>query len=55
MRRERFLFGMKPTQPPAANVDHIEIGAFLSAGRGPEHEELLRLIGSLLDHEVAHV
>ncbi len=37
------------------NVDHVEIGAFLSAGRGPEHVELLRLIGSLLDHEVAHV
>jgi hypothetical protein len=37
------------------NVDHIEIGAFLSAGRGPQHEELLRLIGSLLDDEAAHV
>jgi hypothetical protein len=37
------------------NVDHIEIGAFLRAGRGPEHEELLRLIGSLLDDKAAHV
>lgn len=30
------------------NVDHIEIGAFLNSRRGPEHQELLRLIGSLL-------
>jgi hypothetical protein len=37
------------------NVDHIEIGTFLSFGRDPEHEELLRLIGSLLDDEAAHV
>ncbi|WP_414474380.1 hypothetical protein [Microvirga sp. M2] len=37
------------------NVDHIEIGAFLSSGRGPEHQELLRLIGSLLDDETTHV
>ncbi|WP_414471401.1 hypothetical protein [Microvirga sp. M2] len=37
------------------NVDHIEIGAFLSSGRGPEHQELPRLIGSLLDDETTHV
>jgi hypothetical protein len=37
------------------SVDHIEIGAILSSGRGPEHQELLRLIGSLLDDETAHV
>ena len=37
------------------NVDHIEIAAFLSSGRGPEHQELLRLIGSLLDDESVHV
>jgi hypothetical protein len=36
-------------------VSHIEIGDFLSAGRGPEHQELLRLIGTLLDDEAAHV
>jgi hypothetical protein len=36
------------------NIDHIEIGVFLSSGRGPEHQELLRLIGSLLDEETAH-
>jgi hypothetical protein len=37
------------------NVAHIEIGAFLSSGRGPEHQELLRLIGTLLDDEAAHL
>lgn len=31
-------------------VSEIEIGAFLSTGgRGPEHQELLRLIGSLVE------
>jgi len=35
------------------NVAHIEIAAFLAAdARGPEHQELLRLIGTLADtHE----
>jgi hypothetical protein len=36
-------------------VSHIEIGDFLSSGRGPEQQELLRLIGTLLDDEAAHV
>jgi hypothetical protein len=36
------------------HVAHIEIGTFLSSGRGPEHQELLRLIGTLLDTETAH-
>jgi hypothetical protein len=35
------------------HVAHIEIGTFLSAGRGPEHQELLRLIGLLVeDHPI---
>ncbi len=35
------------------HVAHIEIGTFLSSGRGPEHQELLRLIGLLVeDHPV---
>jgi hypothetical protein len=37
------------------SIDHIENGAFLSSGRGPEHQELPRLIGSLLNDETAHV
>jgi hypothetical protein len=33
-----------------AHVTHIEMADFLgSGGRGPEHQELLRLIGTLLD------
>ncbi|WP_460452288.1 hypothetical protein [Alsobacter sp. SYSU BS001988] len=28
-------------------VSHLEVDAFLSAGRGPEQQELLRLIGTL--------
>ena len=30
-------------------VEPIELAAFLASGRGPEHQELLRLIGTLLD------
>lgn len=33
----------------------IEVGAFLNSGRGLEQQELLRLIGTLLDDEAAHV
>jgi hypothetical protein len=35
------------------HVAEIEIGAFLNQGMGPEHQELLRLIGSLLK-DTAH-
>jgi hypothetical protein len=34
-------------------VSHIEVAEFLGTGRGPEHQELLRLIGTLLDDEAA--
>ncbi len=34
-------------------VEHIEIGPFLTRGQGPEQQELMRLIGTLLD-EHAH-
>jgi len=30
-------------------VEHIEIGPFLTSGAGPELQELMHLIGSLLD------
>ena len=33
------------------HVAHIEIGAFLSSGNGPEQQELLRLIGLLVDEQ----
>jgi hypothetical protein len=35
------------------HVQHIELGPFLSSGGGPEQQELLRLIATLLD-EAAH-
>lgn len=31
------------------HVAHIDIGTFLSSGSGPEHQELLRLIGTLVE------
>ena len=34
--------------PSGGHIAEIEIGAFLNQGNGPEHQELLRLIGTLL-------
>ncbi|NBJ13459.1 hypothetical protein [Microvirga arsenatis] len=31
------------------HVAHIDLGTFLSSGTGPEHQELLRLIGTLVE------
>ncbi len=36
------------------HVEHIEIGAFLSSGQGPEQQELLRRIGALVDEHPVH-
>jgi len=36
------------------HVEHIEVGAFLSSGLGPEQQELLRLIGTLVEEDPAH-
>jgi hypothetical protein len=36
------------------HVAHIEIATFLSSGDGPEQQELLRLIGGLLDEQNTH-
>ena len=30
-------------------VEHVELGEFLSRGQGPEQQELVRLIGTLLE------
>jgi hypothetical protein len=35
-------------------VDHFEIDAFLRIGRGPEQQELLRLVGTLVDEPERH-
>ena len=31
------------------HIEHVEVSAFLSAGQGPEQQELLRLIGTLVE------
>jgi hypothetical protein len=31
------------------HVAHVDIATFLSSGRGPEQQELLRLIGTLVE------
>jgi len=30
-------------------IEHSEVGPFLTSGQGPEQQELMRLIGSLLE------
>src|SRR5262245_48019468 len=35
--------------PSGGHLADIEVGAFLSQGGGPEQQELLRLIGTLVD------
>lgn len=40
----------EPNLPSGGRASDIEIGAFLAAGgQGPEHQELLRLIGTLVE------
>ncbi len=36
------------------HVEHIEVGTFLSSGGGPEQQELLRLVGTLVEEHPAH-
>jgi hypothetical protein len=35
--------------PSGGHMAEIEIGVFLNQGHGPEHQELLRLIGTLVE------
>jgi hypothetical protein len=37
--------------PSGGHVADIEVGVFLSQGKGPEQQELLRLIGTLVDEK----
>ena len=38
-------------QPSGGNVTELEVGEFLTRGpQGPEHQELLRLIGTLVEN-----
>jgi hypothetical protein len=39
----------EPNLPSGGRASRIEIGAFLAGGGGPEHQELLRLIGTLIE------
>jgi hypothetical protein len=39
----------QPGAPSGARLSHIELGAFLSSGDGPEQRALLRLIATLVD------
>jgi hypothetical protein len=40
----------QPNGPSGGHLSHIELGAFLSGGQnGPEHQALLRLIGTLVE------
>ncbi len=41
-----------PNAPSGGQVSHIEIGTFLVHGApGPEHQALLRLIGTLVEEQ----
>jgi hypothetical protein len=46
---ERLFIKHEANLPSGGHVADIEIGAFLKQGKGPEHQELLRLIGTLVD------
>ena len=40
----------QPNAPSGGRLSHIELGAFLQGGaKGPEHQALLRLIGTLVE------
>jgi hypothetical protein len=39
----------EPNTASGGRTSHIEIGPFLSGNHGPEHQELLRLIGTLVE------
>jgi len=40
-----------PNGPSSGPAERMTIDAFLGAGDGPEQRELLRLIGTLVDHD----
>ncbi len=40
----------QPTDSSGAKLSHIDLASFLGTGvKGPEHQALLRLIGTLVD------
>ena len=51
---DRVFIEHQPNAASGGRASHIEVGAFLAGGgHGPEHQALLRLIGSLAAGEVA--
>ncbi len=42
------------TVASGGHIEHMEIGAFLSGGQGPEQKELLRLIATVVDEQPVH-
>lgn len=44
----------EPNAPSGGRASEIEVGRFLSTGgHGPQHQELLRLIGTLVEDDAA--
>ncbi|HEY6520818.1 MAG TPA: hypothetical protein VIZ19_15785, partial [Roseiarcus sp.] len=39
----------QPNAPSGGRLSHVEVGAFLREGTGPEQQALLRLVGTLVD------
>jgi hypothetical protein len=45
---ERVFIKHQPNPASGGRTSHVEIADFLKNGHGPEHQALLRLIGSLI-------
>jgi hypothetical protein len=48
-RSGRVFIRHEPNAASGGNIDLIEIAEFLAQQHGPQHNELLRLIGTLID------
>jgi hypothetical protein len=46
---DRVLVRHEPNRPSGGKALVVQVGDFLSRGRGPEQQALLRLIGSLVE------
>jgi bifunctional DNA-binding transcriptional regulator/antitoxin component of YhaV-PrlF toxin-antitoxin module len=46
---ERVFIRHEANAASGGHKAEIDIGTFLKSGRGPEHQELLRLIGTLVE------
>ena len=52
---ERVYIEHVPNLPSGGRTTHLQIGEFLGRGaHGPEHQALLRLIGTLVEAEPQH-